>query len=310
MRATATALGALAAMTALSPVSASAAIVRTPLGPPHEVALTDLLGRSPDEVREALAAGPAPWPVRYTLEVAEPGGGERAYLPMNDLLQDAAARDIKDRARTGASNLPHIWSQCAVKRSNAQTSSEVDDTYTSLLEFRQGHLTAIWPGRLPRSADLARLLQADGTTGFPSAAGLTALPVDTRLTASCTRYTAEPVQPRRGAPPGYNWPQALMLLPLAPALPVKNARRAAARGDGEALYDALAPGSAAPPALTDPAARSRLVQVEPTTAPDRALFRIDMGAAPGRNLTATDDYALVGVWRGQVTWRLRSVDGW
>lgn len=40
------------------PAATFAAFVRIPIGPPHDVALPDLPGRSPQVVRETLAAGP------------------------------------------------------------------------------------------------------------------------------------------------------------------------------------------------------------------------------------------------------------
>ena len=287
-----------------------AAIVHTPLGPPHDVAVADLLGRSPDAVREALVGAPTSWPLRYALETAEPGAGERAYTLMNELLEDAAAQEIVDRARTAGRDLPTEWSQCAVKRADDADASAVDDAYTSLLEFRQGRLAAIWLGSLPKGAILALNLQGDDGAAFPSDAGLTALPAAARLTVACSRYTAEAAPPRKAPAGGYNWPQALAVLPLAPALPFKNGGRSAAKRDGGALYDLLAPGSTPPADLIVSAERRGLVQKQPTRAPDLALLRIDLGAYPGRNLTAPDDYGLVGLRSGRVTWRLREPGGW
>ena len=287
-----------------------AAIVHTPLGPPHDVVVADLLGRSPDAVREALVGAPTSWPLRYALETTEPGGGERAYTLMNEMLQDAAAQEIVDRGRTGGGDLPTEWSQCAVKRADDTDASAVDDVYTSLLEFRQGRLAAIWLGSLPKGAVLAGNLQVDDGAGFPSDAGLTALPATAHVTVACSRHSAEAAPPRKAPAADYNWAQALALLPLAPALPFKNGGRSAAKRDGGALYDLLAPGSTPPADLIVSAERRRLVQKQPSGAPDLALLRIDLGAYPGRNLTAPDNYGLVGLRSGRVAWRLREPGGW
>jgi hypothetical protein len=96
--------------------------------------------------------------------------------------------------------------------------------------------------------------------------------------------------------------QGLALLPFAISLPGMNHQRVAARREGAEVLAALRVGDTLATAPAKFAAAHPGVRSYPAKAGDYAVLTIDMGAYPGRNLSNSNDSALVGVRRGRIEW--------
>lgn len=73
--------------------------------------------------------------------------------------------------------------------------------------------------------------------------------------------------------------------------------------EGRAEYDQLAPATDLSQSARRYVAAHKFMQLIPSLDPDYMVFKIDLGAYPGRNLTNFDDIGLIGIRTNRVVWR-------
>lgn len=289
-------------LAALISSSSVAAVTATSLGPARTVRIAELIGRTPTEVRAALAGPAIVGPTEFTLEMWD-GGRRIDAVAVADLVEDRAGREILARGRGKAiGRLPPAWTQCAIKFADDPAAAAVDDAYLGRLVFEGGRLARILAGSAPRvitampgAGSLAQGASALGGWGETIAPSRS-------LTSTCTYHASVADPPDRRSQARTPWnPQEIVGLPFVFVLPFRNAQRVRARRDGLELYESLSPGTR----LTAEEAGSGLVHTFETAEPSYIVLRVDMGAYPGLNLDDTDDYGLVGVRNGVVVWRAR-----
>lgn len=285
-----------------------------------------LMGLGPVEVRNRLAEEARPWPLQPTFQVATPEG-VLTFITVGDLMLDPALAEQLAVWRTRgdhAPRTPYLVCKAALLRGERLPVLAHD----VVLTFRNGRLVSAalpdppparptpptsdrkaWemfirtPALSPFQPRQGALPLEDGP-GFLSRWARTELGPTDALSATC----APPPPPPPPAPTKARKPldldasdlQGLSLLPFAVTLPGKNAQRTAASRDGPALLATLRVGEplgAAPEAF---AAAHRGMRAY--TAGDYAVLSLDLGAAPGRNLSNFNDAALIGVRGGRIEW--------
>jgi hypothetical protein len=300
------------------------------------VAVGELIGLTPGEVRTRISAAPADWPWRPALEMAEPGGGTVSFIQLYPLLQDPALREHLARFIAGQRVGPppaHI----ACETLSDTAGGAPKGAGPLWLMFRDGRLAQVLetgpptardpeiqgsvkdrpksfgemarlPIASPYPVDLGDLPLADGL-GFLTRWRQVPAAASTRIRVRCGRQ-AEP-GPLRRTPTrlsDYN-PQGLVGLPFVPAMPFINAHRRKAAEHGAAAMAALRLGEPAPGGADEFAKTHAGVRVLPGREPGYAVLAINVGALAGNQLENTDQVALAGLRDGRVAW-IASDAGW
>ena len=299
---------------------ATAAWAQTPA---RSVAVSDLMGLGPAEVRARLADVDPTWPLQPMFEVAAPDG-RLGFITLDQLVIDPRMARQLAVYRTYGDPVawePHFECRAAADRGGGAPTPGV----MVVLMFRDGRLAAAFGSppeaeRLPPTMD-PKVVQAyqrrppispftdrpgalpleDGTA-FLSRWGRPPLVPTDRLSAACA--PAQPPAPPRPVPrhglTASDW-QGLSLLPFAVGLPAMNRQREEARVRGSALLQSLHVGDALP------APAERFAAQHPGVRAYRgdggyAVLSIDLGGYPSRNLSNFKDAALVGVRNDRIEW--------
>jgi len=290
-------------------------------------AVSDVIGMSPVEVRERLAAQPQSWPLYADLTL-ETSQGTLILISLGHLLLDPVSRETFNRleAHSEAPVTGGMVCQASLLRSGA-----ISEAAGSTLLFRDNKLEAVLidddpppeapapaPARSP--SDWRAMMKRPRSSWFIAHPG--DLPLDDgpgflgrwpkhvlgsgdALSVSCIDRPGEtgqipPKSERRVSAPTAGDFQGLALLPFAVTLPFKNAERVRMRERAKGLLERLKLGEALPEGFLDP---GQGVEVHRAPSPsDYVVLSIDKGSYPSRNLSNTDDVALVGVRAGRVEW--------
>lgn len=300
-------------------------LLATPAAAAEAVPISALLGLSPAEVRDRLAEEARPWTVQPAFQVST-REGVLAFMTLGDLMLDPALAERLAVWRTRGDKVPQTpYLVCKTTLLRGERLPAV--AHEVVLTFRDGQLvSAALPDPLPdrptpptsdRKAMEAFLrtpaaspfqarpgaLPLQDGPGFLSRWARTELAPTDALSATCAPPPPPQALPKpAGSHSGLDASdlQGLAALPFAVTLPGKNAQRTTASRDGPALLATLRVGEplgAAPEAF---AAAHRGMRAY--TAGDYAVLSLDLGAAPGRNLSNFNDAALIGVRGGRIEW--------
>ncbi|HLZ73943.1 hypothetical protein [Phenylobacterium sp.] len=309
------ALGWAAAM-----LCATAAWAQTPA---RSVAISDLMGLGPAEVRARLADIDPAWPIQPMFEIASPDGA-LSFVSLDQLMIDPVAARRLAMYRTYAD--PVAWEPYVECRTAAQRDDRAPTPGVMVaLMFRGGRLAGAFgappdterpppamdpavaqarqrhPPVSPFTAHAGDLPLEDGVA-FLSRWTRPQLAPGVRLSAVCA--PTPPPAPIQRAPhhglDASDW-QGLSLLPFAVGLPAMNRQREEARVRGTALLQSLHVGDALPAPVERFAAQHPGVRAYRGQA-GYAVLSIDLGGYPTRNLSNFKDAALVGLRNDRIEW--------
>jgi hypothetical protein len=291
--------------------------------PERSVAVSDLMGLGPAEVRGRLADVDPAWPIQPTFDVAAPDG-LLSFISAADLMADPVLANVTAVFRTYGDPgpwQPYVSCQTKFQRDAGQPMRGGG----VVLAFRNGRLeSALAPppsdfiARSAISPEAIRALQIhpppspfigrpgdlplqDGAA-FLSRWDRAPLAKGDRLSVACAPAKAPtpiPHAPKKGL--DARDMQGLALLPFAVGLPGMNHRREEARVEGHTLLQSLHVGDSLP------APADRFASQHPgvhafASGPDYAVLAIDLGGYPTRNLSNFRDFALVGARNGRIEW--------
>lgn len=291
--------------------------------PAGSVALSDLIGLGPAEVRARLADVDAGWPIQPMFEIAAPEG-ILSFITLDQLMIDPVTARHLAMYRTYADAVPwepHVECRAAAQQDERAPTAGV----MVVLMFRGGRLAGGFgappdterppptmdpkvaqerqrhPPVSPFTAHAGDLPLEDGVA-FLSRWTRPPLAPGVRLSAACA--PAPPPAPIRRAPrhglDASDW-QGLSLLPFAVGLPAMNHQREEARVRGQALLQSLHVGDRLPASADRFAAQHPGVRAYGANG-GYWVLSIDLGGYPTRNLSNFKDAALVGVRGDVIAW--------